>query len=147
MCTTSPIGLIEASICSNKAGTKQAEHTTDPCHVLAGTQQVKLFRDSYTELASTGFSIYGLSNDSPKSNTSFKEQQKLSYELLCDPERTLINAIGLKSSAGKTQRGVFVVDKQGKVLAAEPGGPAATVEVVRRLVGEEGADKADTKAA
>jgi peroxiredoxin Q/BCP len=28
-----------------------------------------------------------------------------------------------------------VVDKSGKVLAAEPGGPAATVEVVRKLVG------------
>jgi peroxiredoxin Q/BCP len=31
---------------------------------------------------------------------------------------------------------VFVVDKEGKVLAAEPGGPAATVEVVRKLVGD-----------
>jgi peroxiredoxin Q/BCP len=30
---------------------------------------------------------------------------------------------------------VFVVDKSGKVLAAEPGGPDATVEVVRKLVG------------
>lgn len=28
-----------------------------------------------------------------------------------------------------------MVDKSGKVLAAEPGGPAATVEVVRKLVG------------
>jgi peroxiredoxin Q/BCP len=28
-----------------------------------------------------------------------------------------------------------VVDKSGTVLAAEPGGPAATVEVVRKLVG------------
>lgn len=28
-----------------------------------------------------------------------------------------------------------MVDKSGKVLASEPGGPAATVEVVRKLVG------------
>lgn len=28
------------------------------------------------------------------------------------------------------------MDKSGKVLAAEPGGPAATVEVVRKLVGD-----------
>lgn len=36
--------------------------------------------------------------------------------------------------AGGTTRGVFVVEKQGHVLAAEPGSPAATVEVVRKLV-------------
>jgi len=41
-------------------------------------------------------------------------------------------------------RGVFVVDKSGKVLAAEPGGPDATVEVVRKLVsgGADGDNKA-----
>jgi peroxiredoxin Q/BCP len=30
---------------------------------------------------------------------------------------------------------VFVIDKEGKILASEPGGPAATVEVVKKLVG------------
>ena len=43
----------------------------------------------------------------------------------------------MKKAAGTT-RGVFVVDKEGKVLAAEPGGPGATVEVVRRLLGSHG---------
>ena len=42
----------------------------------------------------------------------------------------------MKKPPKSTTRGVFVVDKQGKVLAAEPGGPAATVEVVKKLVGE-----------
>jgi peroxiredoxin Q/BCP len=41
----------------------------------------------------------------------------------------------LKKAPKGTTRGVFVVDKSGKVLAAEPGGPAATVDVVRKLVG------------
>jgi peroxiredoxin Q/BCP len=41
----------------------------------------------------------------------------------------------LKRPPRSTTRGVFVVDKAGKVLAAEPGGPAATVEVVKKLVG------------
>jgi peroxiredoxin Q/BCP len=100
-----------------------------------GTTQACLFRDSYAPLTATGFSIYGLSTDSPKANTTFKEKQKLPYSLLCDPKATLIQAIGLKKSPSGTQRGVFVVDKAGKVLAAEPGGPAATVEVVKKLVG------------
>lgn len=100
------------------------------------TTQVCLFRDSYEPLTATGFSIYGLSSDSPKANTTFKTKQKLPYTLLCDPSQTLIKAIGLKKAPKGTTRGVFVVNKQGKVLAAEPGGPAATVEVVRKLVGD-----------
>jgi peroxiredoxin Q/BCP len=54
--------------------------------------------------------------------------------LLCDPGATLIKAIGFKKAPKGTQRGVFVVDKDGKVLAVEAGGPAATVEVVKGLV-------------
>lgn len=104
-------------------------------NALAGTTQVCLFRDSYEPLTATGYSIFGLSNDSPKANTTFKNKQNLPYPLLCDPAQTLISAIGLKKTPKGTTRGVFVVDKAGKVLAAEPGGPAATVEVVRKLVG------------
>ena len=86
-------------------------------------------------MTATGLSIYGLSTDSPKANTTFKTKQNLPYPLLCDPAATLIGAIGFKKAPKGTTRGVFVVDKHGKVLAAEPGGPAATVDVVRGLVG------------
>lgn len=102
---------------------------------FSGTTQACLFRDSYTPLTATGFSIFGLSTDLPKSNANFKEKQKLPYTLLCDPSASLISAIGMKKLQKNTTRGVFVVDKAGKVLAAEPGGPAATVEVVKKLVG------------
>lgn len=104
------------------------------------TTQVCLFRDSYTPLTATGLSIYGLSTDSPKANTTFKTKQKLPYPLLCDPSASLIKAIGFKKAPKGTQRGVFVVDKDGKVLAVEAGGPAATVEVVKKLVAVEGGD-------
>lgn len=99
------------------------------------TTQVCLFRDAYDELtAATGFAIYGLSRDSPKSNTTFATKQKLPYDLLCDPKATLISAIGLAKAGAGTQRGVFVVDKAGKVLVAEAGGPAATLAAVKKLV-------------
>jgi peroxiredoxin Q/BCP len=102
---------------------------------IIGTKQVCLFRDSYEPFTAAGYSIFGLSNDSPKANTTFKTKQKLPYTLLCDPAQTLISAIGLKKAPKGTTRGVFVVDKSGKVLAAEPGGPDATCEVVKKLVG------------
>lgn len=98
------------------------------------TNQACLFRDSYEPLTAGGLAIYGLSTDSPKANTTFKEKQKLPYPLLCDPDATLIAAIGLKKSPKGTQRGVFVVDKAGKVVLAEPGSPAGTVDAVKKVV-------------
>ncbi|KZM25233.1 Thioredoxin-dependent peroxiredoxin [Ascochyta rabiei] len=102
------------------------------------TTQACLFRDSYATLTATGFSIYGLSNDSPKANTTFKTKQNLPYNLLCDPGQTLISAIGLKKAPKGTTRGVFVVNKDGKVLASEPGSPAGTHKVVQDLVAGSG---------
>jgi hypothetical protein len=97
-----------------------------------------MFRDEYKPLTSTGFAIYGLSRDLPMANYNFVTKQSLPYPLLCDPAATLITAIGMKKLPSGTIRGVFVVDKSGKVLAAEPGSPDATVNVVRRLVGDSG---------
>ncbi|KAF3036934.1 hypothetical protein E8E12_005818 [Didymella heteroderae] len=107
------------------------------------TKQVCLFRDSYAPLTATGFSIFGLSNDSPKANTTFKTKQSLPYSLLCDPSQTLISAIGLKKAPKGTTRGVFVVNKEGKVLASEPGSPDGTHKVVQGLVAGSGDTKAD----
>lgn len=65
--------------------------------------------------------------------------------MLCDPGATLIKAIGFKKAPKGTQRGVFVVDKEGKVLAVEAGGPAATVEVVKKLVDSTGGDEKEAE--
>lgn len=83
-------------------------------------------------MTATGLSIYGLSTDSPKSNTTFKTKQNLPYSLLCDPAATLIAAIGMKKAPKGTTRGVFVVSKDGKVLAAEAG-----VSIRRQVFNEE----------
>ncbi|KAL8853222.1 MAG: hypothetical protein Q9221_001956 [Calogaya cf. arnoldii] len=98
------------------------------------TTQACLFRDEFSPLTATGYSIFGLSSDSPKANTTFKTKQNLPYTLLCDPNATLISAIGMRKAPKGIVRGVFVVGKGGRVEAVEPGGPAATVEVVRKLV-------------
>ncbi|OGE50270.1 hypothetical protein PENARI_c017G04850 [Penicillium arizonense] len=98
------------------------------------TKQACLFRDNHTHLTSTGLSIYGLSGDSPKANTTFKTRQNLPYPLICDTKATLIAAIGFKKSPKGTTRGVFAVDKKGKVLLREAGGPDATVDAVQKII-------------
>lgn len=56
----------------------------------------------------------------------------------------MIGALGFKKAPKGITRGVFAVDKTGKVLLAEPGGPAATVDAVAKLVeGAEGAAKVE----
>ncbi|KAL8944045.1 MAG: hypothetical protein Q9211_000751 [Gyalolechia sp. 1 TL-2023] len=107
------------------------------------TTQACLFRDHYAPLTATGYSIFGLSTDSPKSNTTFKTKQNLPYTLLCDPKATLISAIGLKKPPKGTTRGVFVVSKTGKIEAAEPGGPAATLEVVGKSIQNAGVSSSE----
>ncbi|KAI8962843.1 AhpC-TSA-domain-containing protein [Daldinia sp. FL1419] len=100
------------------------------------TNQACLFRDSYEPLTKGGLAIYGLSADSPKANTTFKTKQSLPYPLLCDTSFALIEALGFKRAPKGIIRGVIVIDKSGKVLIAEPGGPAGTVDAVKKLVAE-----------
>lgn len=109
-----------------------------------GTKQACLFRDNYDDIRSAGLSIYGLSTDSPKANTTFKTKQSLPYPLLCDTNSTLIGAIGFKKAPKGTTRGVFSIGDQGKVLLRQAGGPDATVDAVLELVSENFSD-ANTK--
>ncbi|GMF80940.1 unnamed protein product [Aspergillus oryzae] len=103
-------------------------------YILLGTKQACMFRDNYDYLTSTGFSIYGLSADSPRANTTFKAKQSLPYPLLCDTASSLIAALGFKKAPKGTTRGIFAVDKEGTVLLLQPGGPDATVEAMRQLI-------------
>ena len=54
--------------------------------------------------------------DGAKSQTTFKTKYSFPYQLLCDPERKLIAAIGAKTSDNKTIRSHVVVEKGGKVI-------------------------------
>lgn len=102
-------------------------------NISKGTKQACLFRDNYDSITESGLSVYGLSADSPKANTTFKTKQRLQYPLLCNPTATLIAALGLKKSPKGTIRGIFAIDKEGKVLILQAGGPDATLDAARNL--------------
>jgi thioredoxin-dependent peroxiredoxin len=110
----------------------------NPRRPTTGTQQACFFRDEYDFITNAGLATYGLSKDTPKANSSFQTKYNLQYKLLCDPKSTLLRAIGLAKADGKTQRGVFVVDKEGKVLLAQPGSPKDTIAAVKKLIDESG---------
>jgi thioredoxin-dependent peroxiredoxin len=103
-----------------------------------GTTQACLFRDNYSPITAAGLSVYGLSTDSTKSNTTFATKQSLPFPLLCDPSATLTGALGMKKAAKSTTRGVVVIDKAGKVQVWEQAGPQKTVDAVMAYVQSNG---------
>ena len=90
------------------------------------------FQNDLEELASMGSEIVGISTDLPFSNKVFAEQNQISFSLLSDPSKSIINAykVAFEGFAGMptctvAQRAVFVVDETGTVtfewIADNPG--------------------------
>jgi peroxiredoxin Q/BCP len=77
--------------------------------------------------AAVGASVLGISKDSVKSHGSFRDKHGLKIPLLSDPDLSIHKAYGAwgeKTMYGKkvegTIRSTFVVDGEGRVVAAFP---------------------------
>jgi peroxiredoxin Q/BCP len=78
--------------------------------------------DNYAELQSKGFEILGVSADSEKRQTNFRNKYNFPFLLLADEEKDVINAFGVwgyKKFMGKEYDGIhrktFLIDEQGTV--------------------------------
>ncbi|MDX6198714.1 MAG: thioredoxin-dependent peroxiredoxin [Actinomycetota bacterium] len=92
------------------------------------TTQACDFRDSLSSLHAAGYQVIGLSPDKPEKLATFREKEGLTFPLLSDPSKEVLNAYGAygeKQLYGKTVVGVirstFVLDEQGKVVMASYG--------------------------
>ena len=108
------------------------------------TKQACDFRDSQPDLTGAGFAVLGISPDSPAKLARFRDKEGLTFPLLSDPDRTVLQAYGAygeKKLYGKTTVGVirstFVIDADGKIEKALYGVRAAGH--VARLMSEVGA--------
>jgi peroxiredoxin Q/BCP len=79
-------------------------------------------RDHYSELQDKGFEILGVSADSEKRQTNFKNKYEFPFPLLADENKDVINAFGvwgLKKFMGKEYDGIhrktFLIDENGVV--------------------------------
>ena len=89
------------------------------------TTQACDFRDNINSLKSSGFTVLGISPDTPAKLKKFKDKEGLNFELLSDPDNSVQQAYGAygeKSMYGKTYMGTirstFVVDEAGKISDA-----------------------------
>ena len=84
------------------------------------------FQDNLRELNKGGFDVVGISPDKPAKLAKFRDEEKLTFPLLSDPDRNVLTAWGAygeKMMYGKTVQGVirstFVVDEKGKIAVAQ----------------------------
>ena len=90
------------------------------------TKEACDFRDSLVRLQEAGYDVVGISPDRPEKLARFVEQEALTYPLLSDPDKTVMDAYGAfgeKSLYGKKVTGVirstFVVDEDGRIALAQ----------------------------
>ncbi len=90
------------------------------------TKQACDFRDSLASLAAAGFAVVGISPDSPAKLAKFRERDGLTFPLLSDQKRAVLEAYGAygeKMLYGKKSVGVirstFVVGPDGKIEQAQ----------------------------
>jgi thioredoxin-dependent peroxiredoxin len=89
------------------------------------TRQACDFRDSNADLSDAGFAVLGISPDSQARLAKFRDQEKLPFTLLSDPDRSVLTAYGAfgeKMLYGKKSVGVirstFVVGADGRIERA-----------------------------
>ena len=89
------------------------------------TKQACDFRDNLAELNDAGYQVVGVSPDTQAKLAKFVSNENLSFPLLGDPDKKVIEAWGAygeKKNYGKTYLGVirstFVVDPEGKIAHA-----------------------------
>jgi len=92
------------------------------------TKQACDFRDSLASFTSEGYAVLGISPDKPAKLVRFRDTEQLTFPLLSDPDRTVLEAYGAygeKKMYGKTVVGVirstFVIDPAGKIELAQYG--------------------------
>ena len=89
------------------------------------TKQACDFRDSLEPLAAAGYAVVGLSPDPPERLAEFRARDALTFTLLSDTDKSVLEAYGAwgeKMLYGKTVVGVirstFVIDEEGRVERA-----------------------------
>jgi thioredoxin-dependent peroxiredoxin len=90
------------------------------------TKQACDFRDNLALLGGADYDVLGISPDKPAKLAKFRDTHALTFPLLSDPDRAVLEAYGAygeKTMYGKKVMGVirstFVIDPKGKIAVAQ----------------------------
>lgn len=86
------------------------------------TAQACNLKDNYKALQAQGYEVLGVSADSPKRQSNFKNKYELPFPLLADEDKEVIKAYGVwgqKKNFGREYEGIFrttfLIDEKGKI--------------------------------
>ena len=88
------------------------------------TAQMCRVRDDYSEFAKFDIKIFGLNHGEASSHIKFIEKYNFPFDILIDENRKIIKEYGSTKMFFKnetTQRSVFVIDTDGKIIFAQKG--------------------------
>lgn len=90
------------------------------------TKEACDFRDSLTQLNGQNIEVLGISPDKPEALKKFTDKYELTFPLLSDVDKSVMQAYGAfgeKKNYGKVVQGVirstFLVDEEGKIALAK----------------------------
>lgn len=109
------------------------------------TKQTSGFGSLYEKFQELGAAVFGLSADTPKAQTTFKEKTKVDFDLISDPKFELLSVLGAQRPPKSVIRSHFVF-MDGKAVLLERSvkpddSPKITFKKVQELVGEGGSSK------
>jgi thioredoxin-dependent peroxiredoxin len=91
------------------------------------TKEACDFRDNFARIKRKGAVVLGVSPEGEKSHTKFKSKFELTFPLLVDEDKTIVNAYGVwdkKSLYGRlfmgTVRTTFIIDEKGRIAKIFP---------------------------
>ena len=85
------------------------------------TDEMCTFRDQLSAFEDVGPTVYGVSVDSPFALNEFRDKHDLSFGLISDFDREIVDAYGVRMDFedlglhGLAKRSVFVIDRDGNV--------------------------------
>jgi peroxiredoxin Q/BCP len=89
------------------------------------TVQACSLRDNFEELQKKGMDVLGVSKDDVKSHDKFKLHHNLPFDILADPEHTMIEAYGAWKERSMYGRKFFGTQRSAVIV-----GPKLTIEAI-----------------
>jgi peroxiredoxin Q/BCP len=84
------------------------------------TKEACSFRDHMNRLTALGVKVVGVSTDSVKRQAGFKAKHGLSFPLIADADKTIVDLYDVKGVTGSAKRVTFLIDRDGIIQFVWP---------------------------
>ena len=84
------------------------------------TKEACSFRDNMNRLTGMGVKVVGVSTDSVKRQAGFKTKHALSFPLIADVDKTIVELYDVKGVTGSAKRVTFLIDRKGFIQFVWP---------------------------